>query len=188
MESNWTSTGSMELRYSYHNDIGPFDLWWDFPNDDTIEIEFSLPSEFYVGLGFTADGVGDAVAAWVDSSRVHVGDYWDEGSREPETDESKNCQNDIETVSGHFQNGVTTVRFRRKLDTGDHGDCDAKIVRGPMEINYAWCDEPWCADANGKCKGYKDGCLDSPHSLDASNHVTVDFSGKSLQMLATDLV
>jgi len=189
VESNSTLTTTMKLRYSYHNDIGPFDMSWDFPNEDTIEIEFSLPSEFYVGIGFTADGVGDAVAAWVNKNgNVHVGDYWDAGSREPETDESRKCRNDIETVSGQHHDGVTTVRFRRQLDTGDQGDCDAKIGRGPMDINYAWCDSPWCADADGNCKGYEGGCLDSPHSLDASNIITVDFSGKGVQMLATDLV
>lgn len=174
------------LPYSFHHDVGPFDMTWGFPSPDTIEIEFSLPSDYYIGLGLTADGVGDAIAGWVDETgKVHVRDYWDAGNREPLTDESKGCKNDIEPVAGSNSNGVTTVRFRRKLQTGDKEDCDEQIFRGPMDINYAWCDERWCFDYRNGCKGYEDGCLDSPHSGDAANHVSVDFSGK---MLSSDIV
>lgn len=176
----------LNLPYSFHDDIGPFDMSWGFPSPDTIEIEFSLPSDYYIGLGLTANGVGDAIAGWVDEKgQVHVGDFWDNGSRQPVTDESKTCKNDIEAVSGHYTNGVTTVRFRRKLQTGDKNECDEPIMKGPMDINYAWCDAPWCFDYEKGCKAYEDGCLDSPHSSDASNHVTVDFSGK---MLLTDMI
>jgi len=174
------------LQYSFHDDHGPFDMSWGFPSDDTIEIEFSLPSDYYIGIGLTADGVGDAIAGWVTDGKVHVGDYWDEGSRQPLTDESRGCKNNIEPVSGKYDAsaGVTTVRFRRKLQTGENTDCDEPILKGPMHINYAWCDAPWCFDYAKGCKADADGCLDSPHGPDASNHVTVDFSGK---MLSTDI-
>jgi len=168
------------LPFRYHNDIGPMDLAWGFPSDDTIEMELTLPSSFYVGLGLTADGVGDTIAGWVDSKgKAFVHDYWDAGSREPETDSSRGCRDDVTAVSGSQTEGSTTIRFRRKLDTGDRGDCDVKIVKGPMHIVYAWCDEPWCADAQGNCKAYADGCLDSPHSGDAAGFASVDFSGKT---------
>lgn len=179
-------TNQLNLPHSFHHDVGPFDMSWGFPSPDTIEIEFSLPSDYYVGIGLTANGVGDAIAGWVDEKgAVHVGDYWDAGSRQPDTDESKGCKNNVEAVSGHYADGVTTIRFRRKLQTGDKNDCDEPIVKGPMSINYAWCDAPWCYDFNKGCKAYEEGCLDSPHSSDASNHVDVDFSGS---MLATDVV
>lgn len=176
------------LPFKFHHDIGPFDMSWGFPSADTIEIEFSLPSDYYIGLGLTADGVGDAIAGWVDAKgKVHVGDYWDEGSRQPITDEAKGCKNNVEAVSGTFNNGVTTVRFRRSLNTGDSG-CDEPILKGPMEINYAWCDADHCFDYHNGCKAYADGCLDSPHSLDAANHISVDFSGKTGKMLSTDII
>jgi len=169
------------LPFKYHNQVGPMDLAWGFPTPDTIEMELTLPSSYYIGIGLTADGVGDTIAGWVDESgKVHVQDYWDAGSREPETDEKHGgCRNDVQAISGSQKDGATTIRFRRKLVTGDKGDCDAKIVKGPMEIVYAWCNEPWCADARGQCKGWAAGCLDSPHSGDAAGFASIDFSGKT---------
>lgn len=170
-----------KLPFSFHDDIGPFDMSWGFPAEDTIEIEYSLPSDFYTGIGFTADGVGDAVAGWLDDSgQVHVRDYYDEGSRQPLTDEEKGCKNDVVAVSGSYEDGITTIRFRRKLSTGDDKDCDAVITRGPMEINYAWCDAPFCYQYRQGCMGWSDGCIDSPHGPGAANMVSVDFSGSSV--------
>lgn len=159
---------------------------WGFPDDDTVEIEFTLPSPYYIGLGLTADGVGDTIAGWVDKDgQVHVGDYWDAGSREPETDKAKGCKEDVEAVSGVYKDYETTIRFRRKLDTGDNGDCDAAIKKGPMSMTYAYCDDPFCFDSRRGCPGYEDnGCLSLPHTSDAAGFVTVDFSG----MLSTDMV
>lgn len=170
-----------KLPYSFHDDFGPFDMSWGFPSEDTIEIEYSLPSDFYTGIGLTADGVGDAIAGWLDENgQVHVRDYYDEGARQPLTDEKMGCKNDIEAVSGSYEDGVTTIRFRRKLSTGDAKDCDAVILRGPMEINYAWCDVPFCYQYRQGCTGWMDGCMDSPHGPGASNIVIVDFSGGSV--------
>eukprot|EP00927_Polykrikos_kofoidii_P054880 TRINITY_DN49231_c0_g1_i1.p1 TRINITY_DN49231_c0_g1~~TRINITY_DN49231_c0_g1_i1.p1 ORF type:complete len:285 (+),score=35.46 TRINITY_DN49231_c0_g1_i1:101-856(+) len=180
------------LPYKYHNNVGPLDMSWGFPSSDIIEIEFSLPSDYYIGLGFSADGAGDTIAGWVSQGKVHVGDYWDAGNVEPVTDQSKGCKNDVEPVSGSYKDGVTTVRFRRKLATGDKGDCDALIVKGPMAIVYAWCDGEMCFDYTNGCKAYADGCIDMPHSPDAANFVTIDFSGNGFamleNMLKTDLL
>merc|ERR1712014_559729 len=90
----------MNLPFNYHNEIGDFNMSWGFPSTNVIEIEFSLPSDFYIGLGFTSDGVGDTVAGWVQDGIVHVHDYWDSGNTEPVTDQSKGCKNDVEPVSG----------------------------------------------------------------------------------------
>lgn len=167
------------LPYKYHNPQGPFDLLWGFPTDDTIEIEMTLPTSFYLGIGLTADGIGDTIAGWVDESGTAVvGDYWDAGSRQPETDESRGCRNDIRVVSGSRSGAFSTIRFRRKLNTHDKEDCDVVITKSPMQITYAWCDEPACADLRG-CKAYEDGCIDMPHSLDAAGFATIDFSGQS---------
>jgi len=175
------SEAPAKLPFSFHDDIGPFDMSWGFPSDDTIEIEYSLPSDFYTGIGLTADGVGDTVAGWIDESgQVHVRDYYDEGSRQPLTDEEKGCKNDVEAVSGSYEDGITTIRFRRKLNTGDGKDCDAVITKGPMDINYAWCDSRFCFQFRQGCLGDLDGCIDSPHGPDAINIVTVDFSGNSV--------
>lgn len=151
---------------------------WGFPDMESIEIEFSLPSDFYIGIGL---GEHDTVVGWIDNSgRVQVADYWDEGARQPLRDEDKGCRNDIIPISGSYNGGtgVSTIRFRRKLDTGDKGDCDQVIRKGPMDIKYAYCDAPWCYRYRTGCNGYEDGCMDSAHSNSAMNHVTVDFSGR----------
>lgn len=170
------STALMALPYRFHDDNGPFDLAWGFPTSDTIEIEFSLPSTFYIGMGFDEHGTGDTIAGWLDSEgQLFVGDFWDAGSREPESDESRGCRNDVEAVAGSVEGYGTKIRFRRKLDTGDKGDCDAVIGKGPMFINYAYCDAPWCASAQNSCNGFKEGCIDVPHGPGAWNVVQVDF-------------
>merc|ERR1719203_2320103 len=153
---------------------------WGFPDEESIEIEFSMYSPFYIGIGL---GHHDTVMGWVDlDGNVKIGDFWDAGAREPDTDESKGCRNDVIPISGSYDDWsyLTTLRFRRKLDTGDKGDCDTIIRKAPMDITYAFCDAPWCFQYRGAsvgCNGFKDGCTDSAHSGGAMNFVTVDFSG-----------
>jgi len=176
--ANSTKVEAMaSLPYSFYDSVGPFDMSWGFPDAESIEIEFSLPSDFYIGIGL---GGHDTVMGWIDvSGNVQVADYWDEGAREPLTDESKGCRNDIIPISGSysFENWVTTIRFRRKLDTRDKGDCDHVIRKAPMNITYAYCDAPWCMNHRTGCNAFKDGCTDSAHSGGAMNFITVDFSG-----------
>jgi hypothetical protein len=41
---------------SYTDDIGSFELYWDFRADDRIRFQFSLP-----GAGWVAFGIGDSM-------------------------------------------------------------------------------------------------------------------------------
>ena len=127
------------LPFHFKDPAGPLRLSWGFVNGSKIEIEMTLPSDYYVGLGFDPVGKGDVVAGWVDkeTGRAFVGDYWDLGSREPETDVSRGCRNDVDVVGGAYANYETTIRFRRSLVTGDRRDCDTDIVNGPMTASVS---------------------------------------------------
>jgi len=60
------------------------------------------------------------------------------------------------------------------------------IVKGPMTINYAYCDAPWCFDgfaSNGGCNANEPGCIDSAHSGGAAgSYVEIDWSGNSSRL------
>jgi hypothetical protein len=49
---------------------------------------------------------------------------------------------DATLVSAAYKDWASTVRFRRKLDTGDQWDY--KLTKGPTDLVYAWCLEPFC--------------------------------------------
>lgn len=159
------------LPYSYSNPRGPFKMSWGFSgtgSQEVIEIEFTLPAEAWggIGLGCTTSRkcdmvVGSACAA----GGVFVNDYWEEkGSVEPHTDVSLGGSDDIELISGKCVNYQSTIRFRRKLNTGDRWD--AILKKGSTPLIYSWCEPPWCTD------------IHSPHEIGAWEITNVDLSGR----------
>ena len=70
--------------------------------------------------------------------------------------------NDLTLVSAKYKNWASTLRFKRKLNTGDKWDTE--IVKGKMDLVYAWCEEPFCVDAH------------SAHAPGSWNIITVDMT------------
>ena len=80
----------------------------------------------------------DIVIASVSSSGdVSVGDYYSTTFAEPETDVSMGGSDDVEMISGSQVGGVTSIEFRRKIDTGDKYDRPIK-TKGETDIIFAW--------------------------------------------------
>ncbi|KAK6188307.1 hypothetical protein SNE40_004509 [Patella caerulea] len=92
----------------------------------TDSIKFTIKARLngqkkWVALGFSADTSmpnSDAVVGWVENGQVTVTDRWMTAKSLPVQD----TKNDITDVSGDVTNGVTTISFTRKRDTGDTQD------------------------------------------------------------------
>ncbi|OWR54530.1 hypothetical protein KGM_206516 [Danaus plexippus plexippus] len=80
-------------------------------------------SKLWTGIGFSNDkkmSQSDAVVGWVDSrsNRPVMRDVWLSGYKAPAADNRQ----DITQISGSLIDGVTTLSFVRKRDTGDNKD------------------------------------------------------------------
>ncbi|KAJ3090075.1 hypothetical protein HK102_004751 [Quaeritorhiza haematococci] len=148
-------TGLSELPCKFKNDMGPFQLSWGYPksgNGDEIEVEFNLPSLVYVGFGFGETSTqADMVVGYVDEEgNGHVHDMFDvHGQSPPSMDtDLPNGADNLLYRAAWIENKPfpsTTVRFRRKINTGDKWD--ASFTPGRTQpIAYAWCDED-CVEA-----------------------------------------
>jgi hypothetical protein len=103
---------------------GPIGMvYWNWVGTDKIRIAFSLPGTAWVGLGVGASMTpADIVFGWVNGDGTfNVGDRWS-FSNYPHLDEAVGGTNDISNVYAEQVNGITTIWFTRKLNTGDSRD------------------------------------------------------------------
>ncbi|XP_050401897.1 uncharacterized protein LOC130010296 [Patella vulgata] len=92
----------------------------------TDSIKFTIKARLngekkWIALGFSADTSmpnSDAVVGWIDNGQVTLTDRWMTAKSLPTED----TKNDITGVTGDVINGVTTISFTRKRDTGDTQD------------------------------------------------------------------
>ena len=115
---------------------GNFSLTWQFPTQYEIDVEFNLPGSSYVGLGLGNDEMTDTdmVIGWVNTDgSVFVGDFYSGGYREPDQDATQN----LNDTRASWEDGRTTVGFRRALYTEDPLDADI-YPAGVLDIIYSW--------------------------------------------------
>lgn len=79
----------------------------------------------------------DIIIAEFSNGVASVKDYWAETFAKPVLDTSLGGTNDVELVSGSEVDGVTSVQFRRKLETGDSYD-RAIRTSGATPVIFAW--------------------------------------------------
>ena len=158
-----------DLDYSYYDPIGPFEMYWSFEgegDEESIEMAFTLPSDIFIGIGFgcTSSKACDMVVGNAGGRNpAFIEDYFEiEGDQEPNSDVELGGTNDLTLVEAKYENWASTLRFKRKLNTSDKWD--AEIVKGKMDLVYAWCEEPFCVDTH------------SAHAPGAWNIITVDLS------------
>lgn len=134
-----------------------------------IYMSFTLPSDIYIGIGLDCQTSADCdmiVGNGGGRNPAFIEDYNEvEGNREPHTDVELGGTSDVELVEAKYENWESTLRFRRKLDTKDKWD--AVIKKVPMDIVYAWCEEPFCVDVH------------SAHAPGSWGMVQIDFSGEN---------
>ncbi|KAF6023516.1 hypothetical protein EB796_018164 [Bugula neritina] len=120
---------------------GNFNVSWFFgettPNSEIV-FTISARTEGWVGLGFSPNGAmtgADLIVAWIDSeSTSHIVDMHATGNQLPLVDSSQ----DVSLVSASEVNGVTSVTFKRKINTCD--DEDAVIMTSTTRLIYAFGD------------------------------------------------
>eukprot|EP00013_Stygamoeba_regulata_P018191 CAMPEP_0177675114 /NCGR_PEP_ID=MMETSP0447-20121125/26991_1 /TAXON_ID=0 /ORGANISM="Stygamoeba regulata, Strain BSH-02190019" /LENGTH=1814 /DNA_ID=CAMNT_0019183405 /DNA_START=127 /DNA_END=5571 /DNA_ORIENTATION=+ len=89
---------------------------------DTVEITLAGPAYNYIaiGIGGLAMYDLDVVTCWVDDDGgAHCEDRLSERHEQPREDTELGGRNDIVVVSGTRKDGITSVTFQRKLNTGD---------------------------------------------------------------------
>jgi hypothetical protein len=118
---------------------GGFTMKWNITADE-IDVEFAANGTAYVALGFGDSMQGaDMVVGFVDvNGKANALDMFCKAEHEaPKLDTSFGGTEDVDVVSGQSSNGRTTIRFKRKLDTGDKFD-QAILPKGAVHLVYAW--------------------------------------------------
>ena len=158
------NTVAMQLPNVFSTEKGGFRLAWAI-DGDVAEFELSLNGSAYVACGFGAGMLNaDMVIAWVDKGgKANANDYWSSGHAPPALDTALGGTEDVTVLSGSLSAGRTTVRFRRKLVTGDKYDrpLSATGANAITDVVYAWADgEPGAVQYHG----------------DNHNHIQIDLS------------
>ena len=132
---------------TFTSEKGGFRLSWSLVGDaaDHAEFELSLNGSAYAAIGFGGSMFdADIVIGWVgDDGKAHVGDYWSKQHGVPSLDTALGGTNDVTPLGGSRIGSRTTVRFRRKLVTGDQRFDRPLSVAGQGAITnvvYAWTD------------------------------------------------
>jgi len=178
--SNMVSSSSevlseVALPFEHTDNVGTFHMKWGYYDNETIVLEFSLPSEIWIGIGIDcSDGsarcdmiIGNADG---DGNEPFLYDtYEPHGDRQSVNDTLLGGTHDVSLLRASYSiERGTTLRFSRKVDTGDR--FDGKIEPGkPTDIIYAWCAPPFCDS------------IETAHAPGDWNIITVDlhYDGKT---------
>eukprot|EP00039_Didymoeca_costata_P030359 m.29179 g.29179 ORF g.29179 m.29179 type:complete len:351 (-) comp8072_c0_seq1:45-1097(-) len=154
---------AVPLKNSFQNEKGNLKLSWEITGAE-IEMEVLLNGSTYVAVGL---GIGmaqsDMMIGYVSSDgSCFAGDYWSTGHQEPKMDTTLGGTDDVTVETCSYKAGSgTTLRWKRKLNTGDKYDVVIPSS-GPVNLIYAWSSS---AKPGQIC-----------YHGDNHNHITLDFS------------
>jgi len=167
-------------------------LKWKMDSNDPkyAVMKMSGRTSGYVSVGFCPVWGGgmtkcDIVLGWVDSTGPHVHDYYAPANTFPELDSRQDCQ----LVSGTESNGITSIVFRRKWDTGDD-DRDANLDHNDsVHVIYAWNDhDPINPNNFEKHEGYARGHTMKAVSIKGHQHGLGSTTTASLSLLLASVL
>jgi hypothetical protein len=140
----WIADGVIsEDEYPQTKTYGDFNISWSNDND-YIYIGMKAKTAGWVAVGFGAEAFmknADIVEGSVTEGKLTIADMFcavEIGPHPP--DIQSGGTDDILASAGKFDNGYTTVEFKRKLDTGDK--FDKPLVKGTNKIIWAYANEP----------------------------------------------
>ncbi|GAB6027743.1 hypothetical protein CHUAL_001980 [Chamberlinius hualienensis] len=123
----WTGSSALDATGSvmlfWKNDVG------------SITFEIQAPTKGYVGLGISPSGTmidADIVTGYVANNNPQIKDRYSTKNELPVIDKVQN----YELISGSENSTHTTLRFKRKLNTGDTED--KEITAGPITLIWAY--------------------------------------------------
>jgi hypothetical protein len=140
----WVADGVIsEDEYQQTKTYGDFNISWS--NDsDYIYVGMKAKTAGWVAIGFGAEAFmknADIVEGSVTEGKLTIADMFSTGEFGPHpTDTQSGGTDDILASAGKFDNGYTTIEFKRKLDTGDK--FDKPLARGINKIIWAYANEP----------------------------------------------
>jgi hypothetical protein len=140
----WVADGVIsENEYPQTKTYADFSISWS--NDsDYIYIGMKAETAGWVAVGFGAETLmknADIVEGSVTEGKLTIADMFcavEIGPHPP--DIQSGGTDDILASAGKFDNGYTTVEFKRKLDTGDK--FDKPLAKGINKIIWAYANEP----------------------------------------------
>jgi len=122
-----------------------YDLYWNLIDSNTIEIALRAKTTGWVAIGFLDAGqslpTADMVVGWVDDTNgvVMAYDYFNHDNSKVSLDDlDYGGTNDLLVFNGEQVDGYTSIKFQRRLDTGDQ--YDQALVEGTSNIMWAIAD------------------------------------------------
>ncbi len=138
-----TTINSMDFPSgSYQNTLlltgGIFRISWS-NTDDTISIGIKAQTTGWIGLAISPSltkGRSDLIIGSVSGGQLNLIDSYDPGfSGGHPQDATVGGKNDLFDISGSESGGVTTIEFKRRLNTGDQ--FDIPLVNGANPFLFA---------------------------------------------------
>jgi len=140
----WVADGVISAdEYQQSKTYGDFSISW---SNDTqyIYIGMKAKTAGWVAVGFGAETLmknADIIEGFVKDGKLTVADMFSTGEFGPHPPDTQlGGTDDILTSAGKFDNGYTTVEFKRKMDTGDKND--KPLSKGINKIIWAYSNEP----------------------------------------------
>ena len=136
-------TAVMDFPFgAYQNTLlltgGIFRISWS-NTDDTISIGIKAQTTGWIGMAISptlSKGRSDLILGSVSGGQVTLIDSYDPGySGGHPQDASVGGNNDLFSISGSESGGVTTIEFKRRLNTGDQ--FDIPLVNGTNPFLFA---------------------------------------------------
>ena len=140
----WVADGVISPdEYQQSKTYGDFSISWSNDND-YVYIGMKAKTAGWVAVGFGAETLmknADIIEGSVSDGKLTIADMFSPnvvGQHPPDTE--LGGTDDILASAGKFDNGYTTIEFKRKLDTGDK--FDKPLVKGINKIIWAYSNQP----------------------------------------------
>jgi len=142
--TSWIADGVISAdEYQNNRAYGDYTIYWSNDND-YVYIGIKAKTAGWVAVGFGAETFmknADIIMGSVTDGKLTIADMFSTGEFGPHPPDTQlGGTDDILASSGKFDNGYTTVEFKRKLDTGDK--FDKPLVKGINKIIWAYANEP----------------------------------------------
>ncbi|HWQ61427.1 MAG TPA: DOMON domain-containing protein [Negativicutes bacterium] len=129
--AEWKSDGTIgDGEYTQTHKIGDIEVFTRVEGD-TVMMALRAKTKGWVALGIDPEDKmkgADIIMSSVKDGQATVLDMYSTGTFGPHpADDQQGGTNDIQAVSGSHKDGVLTVEFKRKLNTGDSKDKPLRI-------------------------------------------------------------
>ena len=140
----WAADGVISAdEYQNNRAYGDYTINWSNDND-YIYIGIKARTAGWVAVGFGAETFmknADIIMGSVTGGKLTIADMFSTGEFGPHPPDTQlGGTADILASAGKFDNGYTTIEFKRKLNTGDK--FDKPLIMGINKIIWAYSNEP----------------------------------------------